>query len=844
LDGLTTEQAKARQRFYGANLDRAPRRQLLPAAVVRRLVEPMSLVLLAAAVLSGLTGDRFSAGLILAILLLSIGLDTIQERQAMRAAELLRRSVAVRTRTRRDGTERMLEAEELTPGDVIRLGAGEIAPADALVLSSRGCLVDEASLTGEPYPVRKRAGPCAAVTPSDAYNALFRGAVLQSGEATALVTAVGRATVFGEAAAALADAPALSPFQKDLRSLGFLIVRLTGVLVLVVLAAHVLFGRPALQSLMFATALAVGLTPELLPMITTVTLARGAVRLSGLKVIVKRLASIHDLGAMTVLCTDKTGTLTEARIVLDRALDPAGAPSAEPGRWAALAAILGGDGGAIDTALATADGGGGGGGGWRMIDHAPFDFERRYGWVCAEDGEQRRMIVKGAPEAVLALCTQVWDGGDARSITDGDRARAAQTVHDLAVDGLRAIAVATRGEDGARPPSPGNLVYLGVCAFADPPKASAPATIARLRRSGIEVRILSGDHPEAVRRIAVMMGLRDAVLTGDEIARLTPAALGVRARAADAFARLTPNQKVRVVRALKDGGGVVGFLGDGINDAAAIKSADIGLSVEGAAAVAREAADMILLAPDLGVVAEGVAEGRRTFLNVLKYVRMGASSNFGNMLSMAAASLFLPFLPMLPTQILLNNLLYDLSEVGIPLDSAPQDEVARPQAWDLPALLRFTLLMGALSSVFDIATFWLLGWRTPASTAAFQTGWFMESMASQILVIFVIRVGGPFWKSRPHPALAASSLGALAVALALPFSPWSARLGFAPPRPFVLVMLGALVLIYLVLAEGLKRRAERPAVSPPSRPALRRRHRRPHGLAGVAGTARTPPPAS
>jgi Mg2+-importing ATPase len=396
-----------------------------------------------------------------------------------------------------------------------------------------------------------------------------------------------------------------------------------------------------------------------------------------------------------------------------------------------------------------------------------------------------------------------------QTLTDQGRRGILDQVEALARSGLRAVAVATRpAPDGQVEVD--NLVFVGVCAFADPPKPSAPAAIARLREAGVRIRILSGDHPEAVRRIAVLMGLRDAVLTGEEIDRLTPAALRVRVGSSDAFARLTPNQKVRVVRALQAAGEVTGFLGDGINDAPGIKTADVGLSVDGATGVAREAADMILLAGDLEVVADGVAEGRRTFLNILKYVRMGASSNFGNMLSMAAASLFLPFLPMLPIQILLNNLLYDVSEVGIPMDGAPADEVARPQAWNLRALLRFTLIMGAVSSVFDMATFWVLGWRHPSTPGLFQTGWFMESMASQILVIFVIRVRRPFWTSFPHPALAASSLGALAVALALPFSPWAALLGFRPPSWPVLGALAGLVAVYILAAEAAKRWAQAP----------------------------------
>lgn len=805
LRGLGEAEAGDRLRRYGPNVDQAPRREGLLRAVGRRLLEPLSLVLIAAALLSGASRDPASASMILLMLLLSIGLDMIQEGRARRAADALRRSVAVKIRVTRGAIVRWIEAEELVPGDLIHLSPGDVVPADALILKCSGCTVDEASLTGEPYPVRKRTGAVATRGPADAINALLRGSVVQAGEADALVVATGAATLFGSAASVLAERDVPSPFQRDLRALGFLVVRITGVLVLVVLAAHVMFGRPVLESLMFATALAVGLTPELLPMITTVTLSRGAVRLARRKVIVKRLSAIHDLGAMTVLCTDKTGTLTSAHITLDRTLGLSGAPEPEALRLAALAARLAGDSSAIDAALTEAAAEEAG---WCAEDHAAFDFNRRLGWALIRRGADRRMVVKGAPEAVIAACAFGDGSGGLTPLTEADRKGVLSQVERLAAEGLRTIAVASRtAEDSA---SVEGLTWLGLCAFADPPKPSAAAAVRRLREAGVMVRILSGDHPEAVGHLARIVGLEGRVMTGEEIAGLNPGALRARVRTAAAFARLTPDQKARVVRALQQTGATVGFLGDGVNDAPGIKSADIGLSVEGATGVAREAADMILLDPGLEVVADGVEEGRRTFLNILKYVRMGASSNFGNMLSMAAASLFLPFLPMLPIQILLNNLLYDGSEVGIPMDQVSSEEVARPQIWSLPKLLHFTLVMGALSSVFDLATFWVLGWRAPASEAAFRTGWFMESMASQILVIFIIRTPARPWTSRPHWALALSSLSALALALALPFSPWAEQLGFKAPSPRTLATLLALVLAYLTSAEIAKGWVEGP----------------------------------
>jgi Mg2+-importing ATPase len=805
VDGLTGSEAEARLDRYGANSDHPPARVGLAKALLRRCLEPLALLLIAAAVVSGVTGDDVSAVIILLMLVLSIGLDSFQERRALNAAEALRRSVAVRTQVRRDGRFAPLAAEDLVPGDVIRVGVGDLVPADALVLGAEGFQADEASLTGEPYPVDKRPGPTASSAMAEAAGALFRGSTALAGSATALVVATGRATIAGSAAAVLAEETAPSPFEKDLRSLGFLIVRMTGALVLVVLTAHLLFGRPVLQSLMFATALAVGLTPELLPMITTVTLARGAVRLARRKVIVKRLSAIHDLGAMEILCTDKTGTLTSAQITLSGSLGADGSEDSRPAQLGALCAALGGDHGAIDAAMIEAHPDPAG---WRLLARRAFDYQRRWSAAGVDGPEGPLLIVKGAPEAVLALCGRMGRADGGVPMPPAERDRVLAEVGALAEQGLRTVAVATRAGTFASLADPAvikDMTFEGLCVFADPPKATAKAAIERLAAAGVRVKILSGDHPAVVKRLAGMVGLNvDRVLTGQDIVMLSAAALAVQVRKVDAFARLSPDQKARLVRALQAGGGVVGFLGDGVNDAPGLKTADIGLSVDGASGAARDAADMILLDTDLAVVADGVEEGRRTFVNVLKYVRMGGSSNFGNMLSMAAASLMLPFLPMLPTQILVNNLLYDISEVGLPLDNVGADEVARPQVWSLEALMRFSAIMGPLSSVFDLLTFGGLYWLLRAQPAAFRAGWFLESMATQILVIFIIRTRARAWRSAPHPLLTATSLGALAVALALPFSPLAGWLRFQAPGVAALVMLAGLVLTYLLCAELLK----------------------------------------
>lgn len=823
--GLSTTEAAARLMRFGPNSDVGPTRLGVVRAILRRLLEPLCLILLVAAGVSALTGDEIGGIIIAAILALSIGLDTIQEGRALKAAEMLRRSVALSAEVRRGGLFTEIPVETVVPGDIVRIRAGDIVPADGLLLDVNAFTVSEAALTGEPYPVEKRCGIVSSCDAADATNAVFRGSIALTGEAVALVVGTGPATLFGAAAASLAEAQAPSPFQRDLHAFGLLVARLSIALTVVVLAAHVLFGRPALQSLMFAVALAVGLTPELLPMITTVTLTRGALRMAARRVIVKRLAAIHDLGAMTVLCTDKTGTLTSAQITLAQSLDAHGNPGDRARELGAIAARLGGDRGSLDAALVAgvqhADPH------WLLLSRHSFDFHRRVGSVLVNGPEGKILIVKGAPESILPLCKAMKCAGRIQPMAAADGGEIRQRVQFLAEQGLRSVAVASRAwpEDAREllATDETDLVFEGLCTFADPPKPTAAAAVSRLAAAGVRVKILSGDDPVVVKRLAGLVGLNTSnVLSGSDISRLSDEALAVQVRTVDAFGRLAPDQKSRLVKALQASGEAVGFLGDGINDAPAIKAADIGLSVDSATGVAQSAADMILLAPDLEVVADGVVEGRRTFANILKYVRMGASSNFGNMLSMAMASLFLPFLPMLPTQILLNNLLYDFSEIGIPFDTVRPEATARPQSWDLTALMRFAGLMGPLSSVFDLLTFAGLMFVFHVAPEEFRTAWFIESMATQILVVFIIRTNTSPWHNKPHPLLIASSVAALAVAIVLPFTPAAAWFDFVPLPPEVSVAIGLLVCVYLIAAEATKRVAIPSVTDAPKRRFLAR----------------------
>jgi Mg2+-importing ATPase len=720
----------------------------------------------------------------------------------------LKQSVALTADILRDGVFQSVPAAEVVPGDIIRVRAGDIVPADALVIDSSSFTANEAALTGEPFPVEKRLGQVTSVAPAEATNALFRGSVAQTGEVTALALATGRQTLFGAVAGLLAQDTGPTPFQRDLRSLGFVVARAAGVLSIAVLTVNVLHGRPLLQSLMFAVALAVGLTPELLPMITTVTLSRGAVRMARRKVIVKRLSAIHDLGAMTVLCTDKTGTLTSAEIVLAGSFDPSGAPAPHVADLAAVCAQLAGDRGAMDGALVAAAPQAAAG--WVAKGRLGFSYERRRGSVVAEGSGSRMMICKGAPEAVLAACDHWRVTGDPAELDPAGRALLAELLRTFAQRGLRTVAVATKSVpetlDDIGPTDESGLVFEGFCTFQDPPKSSATAALSRLAAAGITVRILSGDDPIVVGRIAQLVGLPDQeVLSGADLQGLTEDALRVRARTVGLYGRLTPDQKVRVVQALQAQGETVGFLGDGVNDAPAIRIADVGLSVDGATGVARAAADMILLAPDLDVVADGVEEGRRTFSNILKYVRIGASSNFGNMLSMAVASLFLPFLPLLATQVLLNNLVYDLSEVGLPFDAVDPIDLSVPQKWSMRGILRYAAVMGGLSSVFDFLTFGVLLIGFHAAAPEFRTAWFIESIATQILVVFLIRTRGAPWRTPPDRRLVVSALVALAIALMIALTGLGRWFNFQAPPAGLLVAITAITLAYLASAQTLKR---------------------------------------
>ncbi|WLI90715.1 magnesium-translocating P-type ATPase [Massilia sp. R2A-15] len=811
--GLSQAEAALRLARYGANQFRdQPSRSLL-WRYLTRFKNPLVLILLGASVASAFSGEIANSLIVAAIVLFSVTLDFVQEHRANTAAQALSQSVSVRAIVVRDGEKTQIPVRQVVPGDIALVSAGDLIPADCRVLESNDFFVQQALLTGESYPVEKSPGmlPGTALDLQEATNAVFMGTSVVSGSARILVVNTGAATEVGKIADTLTRAPPRTSFELGTRRFGMLILRLTVLMVMFVLLVNAYFHRPVLESFLFAVALAVGLTPELLPMVVSVTLARGALRMAKQQLIVKRMTAIQDLGSMDLLCTDKTGTLTEAKICLERHVDAEGRSSERVVEMAYLNSFFEtGLKSALDDAILEhrhIDSSR-----WSKIDEVPFDFERRRVSVLIESEGRRWLVVKGAAEEIAGLCIryEAQGGTTQREIDQPASAAILDQCHALEAEGLRVLGIAWREVPLDHPHAvvsdEAALVLVGFAAFLDPPKASAAAALVALNELGIGIKILTGDSDLVTRHVCGQLGIPVAgILTGKEIAHLDDHALGARVEGANLFCRLNPAQKNRVLLALKARGHVVGYLGDGINDAPSLHSADVGLSVDSGVDVAKDAADMILLKHDLHVIGVGVLEGRRTHGNIMKYIMMGTSSNFGNMFSMAGASLFLPFLPMLPTQILLNNLLYDVSELPIPFDQVDARETRRPRVLDLAFIRNFMLVIGPISSAFDFLTFYVLLHLFAAGEALFHTGWFVESLCTQVLVIFIIRTRGNPLKSRAHPLLTATSLGVVGLAVLLPLTPLGTYFGFvALPGSFYLILV-AMVSAYLCMVEVAKR---------------------------------------
>jgi P-type Mg2+ transporter len=807
--GLTAQEAEARLDQVGPNEPAAKKQRSFLSDLLHQFTNPLVLILLIAAIASAFLGEKVDASIIGVIVLLSTAIDLSQTYRSQRAVEQLRKQVAPTATVLRDGEWKEIQRRDVVPGDIVRLSAGDLVPADARLLIARDLYLLQASLTGESMPAEKEATGEPTSTKADARNMVFQGTSVVSGTATAEVVQTGARTAFGDIVTRLAARPEETAFDHGLRKFSQLLARTVLFLVLFLLVISVVRHRDMLQSLLFAVALAVGLTPEFLPMITSVTLSKGAVAMARKKVIVKHLSSIQNLGSLDVLCSDKTGTLTAGAMALDRSLDPFGNPSPRALELAYLnSKFQTGIRSPLDDVILhqpppKAEG-------YTKCDEIPFDFVRRRLSVVVERQSQRVLITKGAPEGISPLLSGYDLEGKVEPLTDEVAERFRKISNELNSQGFRSLAVAYVDIPACANYSVAderNLILAGFLTFSDEPLPDAAQVLASLKQDGVEVKVISGDNARVTGHVCSQVGIDPGqILTGDDMERMTDPALAHVAEQTRVFARISPAQKNRILLALKHNNHAVGFMGDGINDAPSLHAADVGISVSSAVDVAREAADVILVEPGLRVLHDGITEGRRAFGNVMKYLFMGTSSNFGNVLSMAAASLFLPFLPMLPMQILLNNLLYDLAQLTIPTDNVDDTYLQKPQRWDIGLIRNFMLFIGPISSLFDFLTFYVLLHAFHTSEAQFHTGWFVESLATQTLVLFVIRTSKNPFRSRPSASLLATCLASVAVGIYLPFSPLAGVLGFTPLPATYFAFLAIATGVYLLLVEAAKRR--------------------------------------
>jgi P-type Mg2+ transporter len=806
--GLAGEEAEARLRRVGENRLSRRRRAGWLTLLLAQFRSPITLLLIGAAVLSVFLHDTVDAGIILFIVLVSALLGFWQEKGAANALARLMAMVSTKAVVLRDGQESEIPMERIVSGDVVRLSAGSMVPGDCRLIESRDLFVNEAALTGETFPVEKFPGVLPVGTPLNGRsNCLFMGTHVVSGTATALVVHTGAQTQFGHISKRLELRPPETEFEHGVRRFGYFLMEVTLLLILAIFAVNVWLHRPVLESFLFSLALAVGLTPQLLPAIISVNLAHGARRLAGQEVIVRRLASIENFGSIDVLCSDKTGTLTEGVVRIRNCLDIAGRGSERVLELAYVnASFESGFANPIDEAvrnhrafdLSS----------YEKLDEIPYDFLRKRLSILVRHGGRSLLITKGAFAQVLACCDRAEKVDGSPVDLDDEREQIEAWFRELSEQGMRVLGVAFRdlGETCAvGKQDESGMVFAGLLVLDDPPKAGVEQTVQRLRDLGVSLKIITGDNQLVARHVASEVGLAEArLMTGTELRQLSDEALLQRVRITEVFAEVEPNQKERIILAHKKAGEVVGYIGDGINDVTALHAADVGISVDQAVDVAREAADLILLRHDLEVLIEGIREGRATFANTLKYVFMATSANFGNMFSMAAASLFLPFLPLLPKQILLMNLMTDFPEMTIAGDSVDAELTERPRRWDVRFIRNFMLVFGALSSVFDFLTFGVLLLILRADETLFRSGWFVESVVSATLVVLVVRTRRSFFRSRPSRLLGLASLAAVGATLWLPYSPLAELLGLRAVPGFTLAAILLIVAGYVASAEGVK----------------------------------------
>ena len=808
--GLTGEEARKRLDKYGPNDTTGTKRESGLVQFLRLFLNPLILILLIASLVSAILGDRADASIILIIVLLSNILNFVQTYRSQKAVDKLRAGVALTATALRDGKWIEIQRSNLVPGDMIRLTAGDMVPADARLVQATDLQIQQAALTGESQPVEKNADDLDVPTENlaEVHNKVFLGTSVASGTAIALVIATGRNTAFGDIAASLASKPPQTEFERGMQGFSQLVMKTVFFLVIFIFLVGILGHHQPLETILFAISLAVGLTPEGLPMITTVTLTVGTQRMAKQKVIVKYLESIENFGSIDTFCSDKTGTLTSGETQLEGHLDLSNQASDrvllfgylnssyETGIKSPLdEAIL--QYGSVDIS------------GYSKVGEIPFDFERRRLSVIVQHQDELLLITKGAPESVLPFCSTNEINNASKPLDDAARANFVKMYQDLNTQGYRVLAVAYRPvkqEANYSKADEQSMVLLGFLTFTDPPKLDAAQVLQALKADGVQVKILTGDNELVTRHVCEQVGLDSSrIVLGSELDHMSDVALAKVVEQVNVFARVAPAQKNRIILALKSRKHVVGYMGDGINDAPSLHTADVGISVSTGVDVAKDAASIILLEKSLQVLHNGILEGRKAFGNVMKYLLMGTSSNFGNMFSMAAAYVFLPFLPMLPSQILLNNLLYDVSQVTIPTDNVDPSFIKKPQHWDIGLIRKFMIFIGPISSIFDFLTFFIMLHVFNAGAVLFHTGWFVESLSTQTLVLFIIRTAGNPLRSRPSLPLTITVLLVVAVGMVLPYTPFAVPLGFTPLPAMYFLYLIVMTVIYLLLVELVKR---------------------------------------
>jgi Mg2+-importing ATPase len=812
VSGLSSKEAKKYLAQFGENTIYHHKRMQPIAMFIRKFNNPLLFILIGAATISFFFGQQVNAIIIFVIVLISVILDFFNSYKSQKVAEKLVAKVASTATVRRDGKKQEISFHKLVPGDIIELSAGDVIPADCLIISADDFFVNQSALTGESFPVEKfiskenipEGDKQLSITDT---TAVFMGTSVVTGFAVAEIVQTGERAEFGKIAKQLSENKQATSFEHELKNFSVFILRLTIVMVIIVFIVNALYGRGVLNSFLFAAAIAVGLTPELLPVIMSVTLSHGSLKMAKKEVILKNLASVQNFGSMDILCTDKTGTLTEDKIELVKCVNIDDIDSKNVLLFAYLNSLYHTSRKSpLDEAIQTH--GKMDSSAYKKIDEVPFDFERRRDSIVVEHEGKRFMITKGAPESILTISSHLENGNSISVFDSEDKKKAINEYNKLSADGFRVLAVATKNFEKEerikyKVEEEEKMTFIGFAAFLDPPKKSASSALMELKGLSVEVKIITGDSEILTERICKDLNIKiEGTLIGSEIDKLSDGELLKKANTTNIFARVSPEQKQRIVRILQKGGHTVGYMGDGINDAPVLKTADVGISVNNAVDVAKETADIILMNKNLHVLKDGVIEGRKTFQNTLKYIKMGFSSNFGNMFSMMGASFLLPFFPMLSSQILLNNLLYDVSQTTIPSDTTDSEAIIHPLKWNIKEFSKYIIVFGLISSIFDFITFFVLYKVFHLSGSHFQTGWFIESIATQILVIFIIRTKrSPFWKSTPGIFVALSAFVVVILAWIIPYTRIGALLSFAPLPPILLLFIIGIVVSYLIIAE-------------------------------------------